>query len=153
MRALITWIGPWLDKGEAAMLISIKNALNERISDINITASASSFYPQEIDITKYGSYDIKVLPGIFPSIISAAPKSEALKYKAIRIMIAFPSCFVQILANMVWLTLYKTLGIDVKFLNAGHREIVKEYIDAHCIILMIVRAMRPNGWAPIEKKT
>jgi hypothetical protein len=70
MKILITWIGPWLDKGEAAMIISMVKALREKIPNVSITVSPSSFQPQEIDIVKYSEYDLKVLPGILSSFYS-----------------------------------------------------------------------------------
>jgi polysaccharide pyruvyl transferase WcaK-like protein len=54
MKILINWVGPWLDKGEAAMIISMVNALRERIPNISITI-LTAYPPQEIDIIKYSN--------------------------------------------------------------------------------------------------
>jgi hypothetical protein len=122
MKILITWVGPWLDKGEAAMIISMVNALREKIPNVSITAMPSSFQPQEIDIIKYSEYDLKVLPGIFPNIFSVVPKLKFLKFKVLKAMVAlslFPFLMVK---NIVWLLLYKGLRIDAGFLIRDNKD-------------------------------
>ena len=134
MKILITWVGPWLDKGEAAMLISMVKALRGRIPNVSITVSPSSFQPQEIDIIKYGEYDLKILPGIFSSIFSVVPKLKFLKFKALKAMIALSLLLALIVKNILWLLLYKSLRLDAGFLIRDNRDTVKEYRDADCII-------------------
>ena len=134
MKILITWIGPWLDKGQAAMLISMKYALQGRLSDLSITASASSFSPQDIDIARYGEYDLKVLAGIIPNIIETVPKFDIIKSKATSIKIALPFVLAQTIKTIFWLILFKTLRFDAGFLIANNKEIIGEYRDADCII-------------------
>lgn len=139
MKVLITWIGPWQDKGEAAMLISIKDALQQLIPNVRITASASSFILQDIDISKYKEYDIKVLQGIFPSIISGVPMFELImskiKSKIIKFILVLPFVLIQLAGNAIWVASYKTLNKNVDFLLAtGTKVIVNEYKTADYII-------------------
>ena len=134
MKILINWVGPWLDKGEAAMIISMVKALRERIPNVSITAMPSSFQPQEIDIIKYSEYDLKVLPGIFPNIFSVVPKLKFLKFKVLKAMIALPVFLAMIVKNMLWLLLYRILRIDAGFLIGNNKDTVKEYRDADWII-------------------
>ena len=138
MRVLIIWIGPWLDKGEAAMLISMKDALQQQIPNISITASASSFSLQDIDMAKYGEYGFKVLPGIYPSIISAVPKFKLIKSKTnsktIKFTLTIPFILIQAVESIIWLALYRTLRLDLNPLITSTTDIVSEYKDADYII-------------------
>jgi colanic acid/amylovoran biosynthesis protein len=134
MKILIIWIGPWIDKGEAAMLISMAKALTEKIPNVSITAVASSFQPQEMDIIKYGKYDLKVLPGLFSSYYLILPKLEFLKFGVLKAMILLPLFLALMVKNIVWLLLYKSLRIDARFLIRSYASTVKEYRDTDWII-------------------
>lgn len=134
MNVLITWIGPWLDKGQAAMLISMKDVLQKRLSNLSIAASASSFGLQDIDIIKYSEYGLKVLPGLYPNIISTVPKFEVLKSRTIRTTIALLFILVQGIAIIIWLILYKTLRLDMGMLIANNKDVIRGYRDADCVI-------------------
>ena len=134
MKILINWVGPWLDKGEAAMLISMVKALRERIPNVSITVSPSSVQPQEIDIVKYSEYDLKVLPGILSSFYSIIPKLKFLKFKVLKAMIALPVFLALMAKNILWLGLYKSLRIDAGFLIGSNKDIVREYKDADGVI-------------------
>lgn len=134
MKILITWLGPWLDKGEAAMIISMAKALREKIPNVSITAMPSSFQPQEIDMIKYGEYNLKVLPGILSSIFSVVSKLKFLKFKVLKKMIVLPVFLALIVKSMLWLLLYKSLRIDAGFLIGSNKDIVREYQDADGII-------------------
>lgn len=134
MKILITWIGPWLDKGEAAMLISMVKVLRERIPNIDIVVTASSFYPQNIDIVKYGEYDLKVLPGLLSSFTPIASKLNFLKFKVLKAMITSAVFLTLMTKNILWLALYKSVCIDAGFLVGDNRDTVKEYDDADWII-------------------
>ena len=134
MKILITWIGPWLDKGEAAMLISMVKALRERIPNVSITVSPSSVQPQEIDIVKYSEYDLKVLPGIFSSFHPIIPKLKFLKFKPLKAMVVLPVFLALMAKNILWLGLYKSLRIDAGFLIRDSRDTVKEYRDVDWIV-------------------
>jgi colanic acid/amylovoran biosynthesis protein len=134
MKILITWIGSWLDKGEAAMLISTAKAVREKIPNVGITVSASSFQLHDIDIIKYSDYDLKVLPGIFLSFFSIISKLKVLKFKALMAMIALPLFLALMVKNILWLILYKSLRIDAGFLIRDNKDTVKEYRNADWII-------------------
>ena len=128
MKILITWVGPWLDKGEAAMIISMAKALREKIHNVNITILTAT-PPQEIDIIKYSEYDLKVLPGILSRFYSILPKLKSLKFKPLKAMIALPVFLALMIKNIVWLVLYKGLRIDAGFLIRDNEDTVKEYRD------------------------
>jgi polysaccharide pyruvyl transferase WcaK-like protein len=129
MKILITWVGPWLDKGEAAMIIATAKAMREKIPNVSISIFTYP-PPHEIDLAKYGEYDLKVLPGILSSFDSILPKLKFLKFKPLKAMIALPVFLALMIKNIVWLLLYKYLRIDVGFLIRDNRDTVKEYRDA-----------------------
>ena len=133
MNILVTYVGTWLDKGEAAMIISMAKALREKIPNVSITI-LTPLPPQEIDIVKYGEYNLKVLPGILSSFHSILSKLKFLKFKPIKAMIVLPVFLALTIKNIVWLALYKGLQIDVGFLIRDNRDTVKEYRDADWFI-------------------
>lgn len=136
MKILITCIGTWLDKGEAAMLISMKIALQQRISDLSITASASSFRPNDIDKIKYGEYGFKILPGLFPAFLSNVPKIGFQRNNFIKTTIVLLIILVQVIGNIIWSLLYIIFRRDIQFLiSNSSKNIVKEYRDADCVII------------------
>ena len=133
MKILISWVGPWLDKGEAAMIISMAKAIRERIQNVSITI-LTAYPPQEIDIVKYSEYDLKVLPGILSSFYSIIPKLKFLKFKALQAMVALPLFLALMVKNILWLISYKSLRFDAGFLIRDNRNTVKEYRDADWVI-------------------
>ena len=133
MKILITYVGSWLDKGEAAMIIATAKAMREKFPNVSISILTVP-PPQEIDIVKYGEYDLKVLPGILSSFDSIMPKLKFLKFKPLKAMIALPVFLALVIKNIVWLALYKGLRIDVGFLIRDNRATVKEYRDADWFI-------------------
>jgi len=134
MKLLITWIGPWLDKGEAAMLISMGKMLRDKFPEIDITASASSFQLENIDMIKYKRYGFSVMPGIFPSIFSTLPKPTGIRSKTLKILILLPPFLIKITGTIIWAILYKNLNIDAKLLVRGDADIVKSYKESDCVI-------------------
>ena len=133
MNILVTYIGTWLDKGEAAMIIATAKDLWEKFPNVSITI-LTILPPQEIDIVKYGEYDLKVLPGILSSFDLILPKLKFLKFKPLKAMIALPVFLALTIKNIVWLVLYKGLRIDAGFLIRDNRDTVKEYRDADWFI-------------------
>ena len=133
MKILITWVGPWLDKGEAAMIIATAKALREKIPNVNITILTAT-PPQKIDIIKYSEYDLKVLPGILSSFYSIMPKLKFLKFKALKALVVLSLFLVLMVKNILWVTLYKSLRIDAVFLIRDNEDTVKEYRDMDCLI-------------------
>ena len=129
MKILITYVGPWLDKGEAAMIIATAKALREKIPNVSITI-LTALPPQEVDIVKYSEYDLKVLPSILSRFYSILPKLKFLKFKPLKAMVALPVFLALMIKNIVWLVLYKGLRIDAGFLIRDDGDTVKEYRDA-----------------------
>lgn len=136
MKILVTWIGPWLDKGQAAMLLSMTEALKKRIPGVQITALTSFCPPQEIDIIKYGEYGIKVLPGLFPTSNRLIHKLESTntKFKLTRIAIGLPFFLIMMIKNILWLLLYRYLHFNVRVLIKNNQEPINEYIDSDWVI-------------------
>ena len=133
MNILITYVGLWLDKGEAAMIIATAKAMREKFPKVSISILTVP-PPQEIDIVKYSEYDLKVLPGILSSFDLILPKLKFLKFKPLKAMIALPVFLALTIKNIVWLALYKGLRIDAGFLIRDNRDTVKEYRDADWFI-------------------
>jgi colanic acid/amylovoran biosynthesis protein len=133
MKILITWVGNWLDKGEAAMIIATAKALREKFPNVSITILIPP-PPQEIDIVKYSEYNLKVLPGILSRFFSIMPKLQILKFKVPKAMVALPVFLALTIKNIVWLVVYKGLRIDAGFLIRDNQDTVKEYRDADWII-------------------
>lgn len=135
LRILITFIGPWLDKGEAAMLISMKDALQQQIPDIAITAEASSWGLQNIDIVKYGERSIKVLPGMFNYYYLLIPKLGILKFKAIKAVVAIPFLLYPITINTLWLGLHRLQRLNGRILSqASKNKNLNKFCEADWII-------------------
>ncbi|MCZ3367515.1 MULTISPECIES: polysaccharide pyruvyl transferase family protein [Methanobacterium] len=134
-KILIPAIGPWLDKGQSAMLISMINALMNEFHNPEFVIVASSFLMDEIDKVQYSKYDVEVLPGIFFEYHLFLLKISSIKVKLFRILLAFLSLSSLIILNTLWLIIYKYLHIDAKFLLLNNKDIVNEYKEADYIIL------------------
>lgn len=133
MKILINWVGPWLDKGEAAMIISMAKALREKIPNVSITI-LTAYPPQEIDILKYSGYDLKVLPGLIQVIYSAGPKLKILKFKVLKAIVNITILLTPMIKYTLWLLLHKGLRLNTGFLIRNTKDTVKEYSDADWII-------------------
>ncbi|MBA7560547.1 hypothetical protein ES708_02173 [subsurface metagenome] len=133
MKILVTWVGPWLDKGEAAMIISTAKALRERIPNVSIT-SLTAYLPQEIDIHKYSKYDLKVLPGLIQRIWHAAPMLDFLKFKVLKALPYIIILLEPMIRYTVWALLYRVLRIDAEFIIKDNKDTIREYKDADWII-------------------
>ena len=133
MKILITFVGNWLDKGEAAMIIATAKALRGKFSNVSITTLMPS-PPQGIDIIKYSEYNLKVLPGILSSFYSIMPKLKFLKFKPLQAMVALSVFLALTIKNIVWLAVYKGLRVDAGFLIRANKDTVKENRDADWII-------------------
>lgn len=130
----MTWIGPWLDKGEAAMAIAIKEDLNRCISNMNITACMSSSYPQDTDTLNYGKYNIKIIPGIVPCIFSELPEFKYLRIKSIRLILSFPFLLFHLMSILFWILLCRYIRIDLSKLIRINKTIIDSYMDADIIL-------------------
>ena len=133
MKILINWVGPWVDKGEAAMIISTAKALREKIPNVSITI-LTAYPPQEIDILKYSKYDLKVLPGLIQGIYSVGPKLKFLKSKVLKAVVYVTILLTPMIEYTLWLLLYKGLRLNTGFLIRNATDTVKEYSDADWII-------------------
>ena len=133
MKILITWVGPWLDKGEAAMIISTAKALRVRFPNAIIAISRETG-TQEADVTSYIKYNLKVLSGPFQGFFLALPKLKSIKPKALRAMALLPMLLVPIVKYTLWLLLYKCLRVDAGFLIRNARDIIHEYKNVDWII-------------------
>ena len=134
MKIVITYVGPWLDKGEAAMVLAMTGDLREELPSVQITILTAN-PPQEIDRAKYSVYNLKVLPGPVPyTPATLGDKLRPLKLKWMKVLIALPVFLAPILTSTLWLLLYKGLGIDSKFLIRNNWDTIKECRDADCYI-------------------
>jgi colanic acid/amylovoran biosynthesis protein len=132
MKILITWAGPWEDKGEAAMLISTVKLLKEKFPHSYIVASMKSS-PGESDVVNYGKYGIKIIPGLFHSFFLKLSNNCFLRSKIIKSFVAPVLFTIEVLKYQVWLLLYK-----FKFIKPAdkHNETcADEYEDADCVIM------------------
>lgn len=133
MKILITWVGPWLDKGEAAMIIATVKDIQKKIPNVSITI-LTAYPPQEIDILKYSKYNLEVLPGLLSNFYSVIPKLEFLKFRALKAMIALPVFLALMVKNILWSISYKSLRLDAGFLIRNNKDTVKEYRDVDWIV-------------------
>ena len=131
----MTWIGPWLDKGEAAMAIAIKEDLAKYVSNINVTACTSSFYPDDIDVSMYGQYNIRVIPGLIPAIIFKISKFKFLKFKSLKLVLLIPFFLLHLIHVILWQLLYKSTGIDLSNSLQFNKDLINMYKDSDVIIL------------------
>jgi len=133
MKIVITYIGPWLDKGEAAMIVSTVKSIRERDQYAKITILGRNPL-QKIDAQKYGEYDLKVLPDLIRDISSVLLKIKFLKFKLLKAIVILPIFLTPMAKSILWLLLYKSLRIDAGFLIRDNEIAIKECRDADCYI-------------------
>jgi len=134
MKILITQADSWLNKGDAAIVISMTKALKEKFSDATITIS-TIFPPQEIDIISYGKYGIKVVPPIFQTVLSLMSKFKSIKkFRIILIAMLLLSFLFSISRYTLWLLLYNKLKMDIEFLIRDIKDVIQEYKSADLIL-------------------
>jgi len=127
-------VGPWLDKGEAAMIIATAKDLKEKFPYAEITILKNSL--KEIDIIEYSKYELKVIPSLFQSVYSVLSnnKLEFLRFKVLKMIAFLPILLKPIFTNTIWCLIYKYLRIDTRFMMGNNRGIVKTYKDMDCYI-------------------
>lgn len=135
MKILITWIGTWLDKGEAAMLISMVKDIRREISVDKVSVSASSFLLREIDILRYREYNLCVLPGLLVDFLSDLPKLSFLKFTILKAIAAGVLLGTLMIKYGVWLSIYKKFKFNSNFLIKNTYDIAGEYAASDAIIL------------------
>ena len=134
MKILITCVGPWLDKGEAAMIIATAKDLREKLPHAEITILR--VVPlQEIGVLRYSEYDLKVLPRPIQGTPSVMSKLKFLKFKALKAIVVLPLLLAPMVKYTLWLLLYKGLRIDAEFLIRNDRDTIKAFRDADWFII------------------
>lgn len=134
MKILITCVGPWLDKGEAAMIIATAKDLREKLPHAEITI-LRGVPLQEIGVLKYSEYDLKVLPRPIQGTPSVMLKLKFLKFKALKAMKVLPLLLAPMVKYTLWLLLYKGLRMDAGFLIRNDRDTIKAFRDADWFII------------------
>ncbi|MFC2009337.1 polysaccharide pyruvyl transferase family protein [Chloroflexota bacterium] len=132
MKILITRVGPWSDKGMAAITLSMVKALMEKLPNASIRISEP--VPQEVDVTKYREYGLEVLSGMFPAVHSATFKLKFIKFRAIKAVVLLPLLLYSMARYTLWLALYKGFRIDAGVLIADAKDVVREYRESDWII-------------------
>ena len=133
VKIVITYVGPWLDKGEAAMIVSTVKNIRERAPYAKITILGSNPL-QKIDAQKYGEYDLKVLPDLIRDISSVLLKLKFLKFKLLKAIVILPIFLSPMAKSILWLLLHKSLRIDAGFLIRDNEAAIKECRAADCYI-------------------
>jgi len=131
MKVVIPFVGPWKDKGEAAMLISMVKEIRNKIPGVDITASLFTYSPQ--DVNRYGMYGIKVVPGPF-YLQFIELNLQFLKFRAFKKVAKLFIFIFSVIKNMLWALIHRYTKLDVKFLSIWHRETIIEYRDADCVV-------------------
>jgi len=119
-KILITNAWSWYNKGDAAIVITMADALKKYISDAEISILS---YTTEIDSLKYKKYGIKVLPGL------RFQKSN----KRWRIA-KWLDMFDQLCRHCLWALSYRFLNKDIKYLKGKEAKILDEYANADIIV-------------------
>lgn len=134
MKILITHVGAWLDKGEAAMIVATVRDLREKLPSPEITITRGVPL-QEIDKLKYGQYGLRVLPALVSYSLSALSNIiKSLRFRPFKVLVALPIFLISILRLTLWLLFQKLARIDIKLLIRNNRDTVKAYKDMDCYI-------------------
>ncbi len=132
MKIFIDRIGPWSDKGMAAITVSMAKILREAFS--TVTISVSGPMPQDIDVVKYREYGLEIKTGMFSGLHLATRKYKPLKPKALKAIMLGAILFISLLRYSLWLFLWKTMRFDAKFLVNDARDTIQSYKEADWII-------------------
>jgi colanic acid/amylovoran biosynthesis protein len=131
-KVLINTIGPWLDKGESGILISMAAILREYYPNLEITVSSSTFKLTEIDKEQYSKYSLEVVPGIFNNFQELLIKIKKLNYRSVKIVIASLYLSILLISSLTWALIYRYLKIDLKLKN---QKILKKYAESDWILV------------------
>ncbi len=132
-RILIPLIGPWLDKGESAMLVAMLNAIRSSLPESEIAISASTFPLEAVDKRRYSEYGIKVKPGLISSFLGLIDRLPG-KNKTLKSLVGLAFFLGSILGNLLWLFYYKCTHRDSLYLAGSNHEIISEYKNADWIL-------------------
>ena len=133
MNILLTWVGPWKDKGEAAMLVSTAKLLEEKFPDANIIASNDGVFDEE-DVDQYGKYGINVIPGLFHGLFSKVSKMNQVRSKILRSIGMFGIFAIELTKCEIWLLSHRIKRILHIDTSAG-MTCADEYGRADCVIM------------------
>lgn len=132
MKILIDRIGPWSDKGMAAITLAMADALKNRFPDASIAFSGP--IPQEIDLTKYSQYGIELRKGMFPLLHSITHRLNPCKIKPLKAIVLGTMLLTAMFRYSMWLLLYKLAKLDIRLLVKDASDVIKEYKEADWII-------------------
>ena len=119
-KILITNAWSWYNKGDAAIVITMADALRKYIPAAEICILS---HTTEIDRLKYKKYGIKVLEGL------RFPKSN----KRWRVAKGL-DMFSRLCRHSLWAISYRFLNKDIKYLKGEEVKILEEYANADIII-------------------
>ena len=135
MKVVINWVGPWQDKGEAAMLISTVKIIREYIEKPQIVAILPYNSLQRIDIEKYGGYDIEVYQDMFSNLFPIVKKISIFRSKIMKFFLTTPFFVFFVCKYSLWLTLNRLFGINYHILVKDCEDEIKSYIESDWIIM------------------
>lgn len=131
-RVLIIGIGPWSDKGHAAISSAMISDIRKELNDLEITLSASTFLLEDTDKFNYGKYEVNLVQGIFNRYYAISKKLNIKKIFKFPFIIVYLAIFIT--TNLAWLFLYKYFKINTSFLFFSNRHTIKEYINSDYVI-------------------
>jgi colanic acid/amylovoran biosynthesis protein len=131
-KVLINTIGPWLDKGESGILIAMVNSLKKISPTVEITVSASTYKLSTLDIEKYSGYSMEVIPGILFKFHDLLINLTRLRFKPLKMTIAFIYLSYLLISTSIWALLYNYLNID---LGISNRELLRKYAESDWIFV------------------
>lgn len=131
-RILIIGIGPWSDKGHAAILSAMITDLRKELNNLEIITSASTFILEDVDISNYGKYKVTLIPGILNLYYWLSQKLNINRIFKLPLINLYLSFFV--ITNLTWLFLYRYLNVNISFLLFPNRTTIQEYISSDYVI-------------------
>ena len=82
-KVLLTWAGPWVDKGEAGMVVATVEALRAVIPNISVVV-ATVRAPREEDTRGYGEYGIRLVAEMFQQATSLRESRLLARFAPVR---------------------------------------------------------------------
>jgi colanic acid/amylovoran biosynthesis protein len=137
MKILINWIGPWADKGEAAMLISIRNSILTEFPDTKIYAEASSFEIENSDIINYEKYNINLIPSFLQKNGSKGKNTRFFE-------------FTNMIRIYIWSTIFRYTNKNIKFLIRNEPNTIGQYLEADWVIVCGGQNFVDKNWGTVK---
>lgn len=116
-KILITNAWSWFNKGDAAIVITMVQALRKYIPEAEISLIS---YTPEVDSLKYKNYKIEVLRGLRVSESARITKGITI--------------FSQWIRRSLWGVLYSFLKKDIRWLKGQDREVLDKYAQNDIIV-------------------